>query len=147
MRKCGNAEKGKSKSRSFTLLEIVFTIVIIGILLAIFLPVMSSIKLAAQKVKDQSNLKTIAGAWKTYHVERGFGTPWVDGNAMQIIMYYAGSVDTIRKSSLDRVVITEPCVYISSADRYASPIIGEAISYHISLINNPDTPYCSPSGV
>jgi prepilin-type N-terminal cleavage/methylation domain-containing protein len=37
-----------SKRRAFTLVEIVFTIAIIGILLAIFLPVMSSIKLAAQ---------------------------------------------------------------------------------------------------
>jgi uncharacterized membrane protein len=59
----------KSKNKSFTLLEIVFTIVIIGILRAIFLPAMSSIKLAVQKVKDQSNLKTIAAAWKEYTID------------------------------------------------------------------------------
>jgi competence protein ComGC len=66
-----SADVKPKKKKSFTLLEIVFTIVIIGILLAIFLPVMSAVKLAAQKVKDQSNLKTIAEAWKEYTINRG----------------------------------------------------------------------------
>jgi cell division protein FtsL len=58
----------KSKKKSFTLLEIVFTITIISILLAICLPVMSSIKLSARKLKDVSNLQTIAAAWKEYTI-------------------------------------------------------------------------------
>jgi prepilin-type N-terminal cleavage/methylation domain-containing protein len=52
----------KSKNQAFTLLETVFAITIIGVLLAIFLPAMSAIKLSAQKLKDQSNLQTIAKA-------------------------------------------------------------------------------------
>jgi hypothetical protein len=48
---------------------------------------MSAIKLKAQKVKDQSNSQKIAEGWKIYYIEKGFRTPWVDGNAMQIVMY------------------------------------------------------------
>ncbi|MDR1906926.1 MAG: prepilin-type N-terminal cleavage/methylation domain-containing protein, partial [Puniceicoccales bacterium] len=38
----------KRKRKSFTLVEIVFTVSIIGILLAILLPAMSAIKLSAK---------------------------------------------------------------------------------------------------
>ncbi|MDR2372409.1 MAG: type II secretion system GspH family protein [Puniceicoccales bacterium] len=56
----GKAANVKLKNKkSFTLLEVVFTITIIGILLAICLPVMSAIKLSAQKLKDQSNPKKL----------------------------------------------------------------------------------------
>jgi hypothetical protein len=41
-------------------------------LLAIFMPVMSSVKLAAQKVKDVSNLQAIAAAWRECVINRGW---------------------------------------------------------------------------
>jgi prepilin-type N-terminal cleavage/methylation domain-containing protein len=62
----------ESKSRAFTLLETVFTITIIGILLAIFLPVMSAIKLSAQKLKDASNLQKVAAAWRECAINRSW---------------------------------------------------------------------------
>jgi prepilin-type processing-associated H-X9-DG protein len=128
MRKCGNAEKGKSKSRSFTLLEIVFTIVIIGILLAIFLPAMSSIKLAAQKIKDQSNLRTIAGAWKEYPIERGILMD-IEGEGADYGIWFAFSLGGSVKSQFNRSksILNDPSVYISPGDKYAS----KAIDTHI----------------
>ncbi|MDR2372115.1 MAG: type II secretion system GspH family protein [Puniceicoccales bacterium] len=46
----------QKKKKSFALVEIVFTIVIIGILLAIFLPAMSTVKLAAKNRRRLENL-------------------------------------------------------------------------------------------
>jgi prepilin-type processing-associated H-X9-DG protein len=142
MRKCGNAEKGKSKSRSFTLLEIVFAIVIIGVLLAIFLPVMSSIKLAAQRVKDQSNLQTIAGAWKTYVIDNNFGMiPFID-NGMEIPCYLSGgSVGTLGWQVKERCILADPYVYISSGDKYAAKVVKEAISGPTEITSGYLDPY------
>jgi prepilin-type N-terminal cleavage/methylation domain-containing protein/prepilin-type processing-associated H-X9-DG protein len=121
MRKCGNAEKGKSKRRSFTLLEIVFTIVIIGILLAIFLPVISSIKLAAQKVKDQSNLKTIAEAWKEAVINRG----WTIGNGNGGDFFISGLMEQLAgygKNNVSDMILNDPYIWVSPSDKYASKI-------------------------
>jgi hypothetical protein len=68
-------------------LEIVFTITIIGILLAICLPVMSSIKLSVQKVKDVFNLQKIAAAWRECTINRGwviFGASWGNIKAIDV---------------------------------------------------------------
>jgi type II secretory pathway pseudopilin PulG len=118
----------KSKNKSFTLLEIVFTIVIIGILLAIFLPVMSSIKLAAQKVKDQSNLKTIAAAWKTYTVDNNWGTI-IPYNGFELLHYLSGgSLQKKGWQGQERCILNDSYVYVSPGDRYASKVVKEAIS-------------------
>jgi type II secretory pathway pseudopilin PulG len=126
MQQCNNATMQqcvKSKSKSFTLIEIVFTISIIGILLAILLPAMSAIKLNAQKVKDQSNLRKIAEAWKTFYVEKGIGHIGSgDCTALDMVASYAG---TWWKDG--PVLINDPHVYVSSADRYASPVLGESV--------------------
>jgi prepilin-type processing-associated H-X9-DG protein len=124
----------KSKNKSFTLLEIVFTIVIIGVLLAIFLPVMSSVKLAAQKVKDQSNLKTIAAAWKTYVIDNNFGMISFHGNAMEFPCYLSGGSVTAEEwwQGKERCILTDPYVYISPGDKYAAKVLKGAI--------------CSPGG-
>jgi hypothetical protein len=122
MQKCKNAVKGKSES--FTLVEIVFTIAIIGILLAIFLPAMSAIKLAAQKIKDQSNLRKIAEGWKTYIVDRNFGTFF--GAHFEFVHRLSGGGPGWQGQ--EKCIINDPYVYISSSDKYASKVIGEAIS-------------------
>jgi type II secretory pathway pseudopilin PulG len=116
------------------LLEIVFTIVIIGILLAIFLPVMSSIKLAAQKVKDQSNLRAIAAAWREYTIERGNTMSllqasewnWADyGNWFALSL--AGCTQNPNRFYPSKCVLNDPNVYVSSGDKYASKVIKESI--------------------
>jgi prepilin-type processing-associated H-X9-DG protein len=111
----------KSKNKSFTLLEIVFTIVIIGILLAIFLPAMSSIKLAAQKVKDQSNLKTIAKGWYECTINQGItvsqrsGTTYGGG-----FTYSLAGLRPDGKVDPSKSILNDPDIYISPGDKYAS---------------------------
>ncbi|MDR1591049.1 MAG: hypothetical protein LBR92_03595, partial [Puniceicoccales bacterium] len=97
-------------------------IAIIGILLAILLPAMSAIKLSAQKVKDQSNLQKIAEAWKTFHVEKGLEMRWEENMVLDMVVGYAGGYDKDLP-----VLIADPYIYVSSADRYASPIVGESV--------------------
>jgi Tfp pilus assembly protein FimT len=120
----------KSKNKSFTLVEIVFTIVIIGILLAIFLPVMSSIKLSAQKVKDVSNLKAIAAAWRECVINRG----WIiDGHAnnetTRHVSRFIQQLAGLYQSNISNIVLNNFTVYISPNDKYASKVQRESLSF------------------
>ncbi|MDR0740443.1 MAG: type II secretion system GspH family protein [Puniceicoccales bacterium] len=118
----------KSKNKSFTLVEIVFTIVIIGILLAIFLPVMSSIKLSAQKLKDASNLKAIAAAWREAVINRGRIIDGKDDNRYWVTVF-AEQLAGRGKGNLSDIILNNSHVYISPGDKYASQIYNEAIAY------------------
>ncbi|MDR1303460.1 MAG: type II secretion system GspH family protein [Puniceicoccales bacterium] len=113
--------------KSFTLVEIVFTISIIGILLAVLLPAMSAIKLGAKKVRDMSNLKRIAEAWKECVVNRGwtFGTGNIgqDFWATGLLQCLAG----VDRTSPTDIVLNDPHVYVSPGDKYASKIVKEMI--------------------
>jgi type II secretory pathway pseudopilin PulG len=124
-----NVRSVKSKKRSFTLLEIVFTIVIIGILLAIFLPAMSSIKLAAQKVKDASNLQTIAAAWREAVINRGWILDGIGENGGIKASAFVHKLAGRYKSSLSDIILNDPYAYISPNDQYASKILKTAICY------------------
>ncbi|MDR1906911.1 MAG: hypothetical protein LBQ03_01685, partial [Puniceicoccales bacterium] len=109
---------------------IVFTVSIIGILLAILLPAMSAIKLSAKKVKDVSNLKKIAEAWKECVVNRGRTidsfSSW-DGKhyISAFIERLAGSGET----STSGMVLNDPYIYISPGDKYAGKIEKDIICY------------------
>jgi type II secretory pathway pseudopilin PulG len=137
----------QKRKESFTLVEIVFTIAIIGILLAIFLPAMSTIKLAAQKVKDQSHLKTIAGAWKTYTVDNNFGTIAVIPRSevpggYEMIHYLSGGSLGQGWQGQEKCILNDPHVYVSPGDKYASKIVKEAISSAQGSSSNASlTPY------
>ncbi|MDR2371705.1 MAG: type II secretion system GspH family protein [Puniceicoccales bacterium] len=116
----------KIKNKSFTLLEIVFTITIIGILLAICLPVMSAIKLSAQKLKDQSNLQTIAKAWYECAVNRG----WTFGQGDGGDFWLAESLEQLAgsgKNNASDMILNNPYVWISTGDKYARKIATESI--------------------
>jgi prepilin-type processing-associated H-X9-DG protein len=130
-------ESDKNKSRkSFTLVEIVFTISIIGILLAILLPAMSAIKLSAQKVKDVSNLKKIAEAWKEYTIDRGNIMNLQDASpggeysdyGMWFALYLAGAIQNPYQFYPSKSVLNDPSVYISPGDKYASNAISTYIA-------------------
>jgi prepilin-type processing-associated H-X9-DG protein len=108
--------------------EIVFTVSIIGILLAILLPAMSAIKVSAQKVKDVSNLKKIAEGWREYTINRGYfmglnaanGVNYADyGNWFAYVLAGGPSIPI----NTSKCVINDPGIYISSGDKYASKII------------------------
>jgi hypothetical protein len=115
-----------AKSKSFTLVEIVFTISIIGILLAILLPAMSAIKLSAQKVKDVSNLKKIAEAWREAAINRswafgeGNGGDFFISEFMQLLAGYD-------KNSVSDILLNDPYVWVSPGDKYASKILRDTI--------------------
>jgi prepilin-type processing-associated H-X9-DG protein len=128
MQKCRNAEKGKSKSKSFTLVEIVFTISIIGILLAILLPAMSAIKLSAKKVKDISNLKRIAEAWRECAINRG----WVidgreDGSGTPKVSVFIEQLAGRGRTNISDMVFNDPYAYISQGDKYISKVVNSSL--------------------
>ncbi|MDR0741020.1 MAG: type II secretion system GspH family protein [Puniceicoccales bacterium] len=124
-----NVRNVKIKNQSFTLLEIVFTITIIGILRAICLPVMSAIKLSAQKLKDVSNLKAIAAAWRECAIERGWDIDSFDRKGtrgyQQII--FIEQLAGLGKTSPSDMVLNDPYIYISPGDKYASKVLKETI--------------------
>jgi prepilin-type processing-associated H-X9-DG protein len=106
--------------------EIVFTVSIIGILLAILLPAMSAIKVSAQKVKDVSNLKKIAEAWKECAINRG----WAIGDGLRSDFWITGHIEMLAGaggSSASDIVLNDPYVWISPGDKYASKILKDTI--------------------
>jgi prepilin-type N-terminal cleavage/methylation domain-containing protein/prepilin-type processing-associated H-X9-DG protein len=116
------ARNKAQKRRAFTLIEIIFVIAIVAILLAILLPGMSSMKQSAQKVRDVSNLKKIAEAWKELAINRGKDMETVQ-DPLKFIRFLAGHEGT---SSAD-IILNDPSVYISPGDKYASKVLKETI--------------------
>ncbi|MDR1366915.1 MAG: type II secretion system GspH family protein, partial [Puniceicoccales bacterium] len=119
------------KKKSFTLVEIVFTISIIGILMAILLPAMSAAKLAAKKVKDVSNLKKIAEAWRECVINRGWVIDGVgfgmSNSANTFTSKLAGYKDPTSEGKVSDIVLNDASVYISPWDKYASKVEQESI--------------------
>jgi prepilin-type processing-associated H-X9-DG protein len=119
--KCGNA--GECKRQSFTLIEIIFTIAIVGILLAILLPGMSAIKLNAQKLKDQSNLKTIAAAWRECAINRGWKLDGIHPGGVRFATYFIEQLGGAGNGkSIEDMVLNDAYICISPGDKYASKI-------------------------
>jgi prepilin-type N-terminal cleavage/methylation domain-containing protein/prepilin-type processing-associated H-X9-DG protein len=127
--------QNKSKSKAFTLIEVVFAITIIAILLSILLPAMSSIKLSAQKVKDVSNLQKIAEAWREYTINRGntMNLKQVSEQAgwsefgMWFAFSLAGCVQDPNQFYPSKCVLNDPYVYVSQGDKYASKVLKEYV--------------------
>jgi prepilin-type processing-associated H-X9-DG protein len=119
-------DKTSNKKKSFTLVEIVFTISIIGILLAVLLPAMGAIKLGAKKVKDMSNLKKIAEAWKECAINRGRTFGQGDGGDFWIMESINKLAGEGGNSPAD-MVLNDPYVWISPGDKYASKIVKNVI--------------------
>jgi prepilin-type processing-associated H-X9-DG protein len=94
---------------------------------------MSTIRQGAQKLRDASNLKKIAEAWKTYTVDNNFGTIPVSprggepGGAELMRFLSGGSVEDGWKGQ-DHCILNDPYVYLSPGDKYASKMVKEALS-------------------
>ncbi|MDR2812225.1 MAG: hypothetical protein LBB05_00305, partial [Puniceicoccales bacterium] len=93
---------------------------------------MSAIKLSAQKVKDVSNLKKIAEAWREAVINRS----WVidgkepEGGDIGIprISVFAEQLAGRSKTSVSDMVLNDANVYVSSGDKYASKLRYETIT-------------------
>jgi hypothetical protein len=100
---------------------------ILEVLLIIFLPIINFVKFADQKVKDISNLKTIAAAWKECTIDRGWmisGESWENIKAVEFARELAGH----GKANISDIVLNDPYVWVSSGDEYASKIQNEVIT-------------------
>jgi prepilin-type processing-associated H-X9-DG protein len=106
------------------LLETVFTITIIGILLAIFLPVVSAIKLSAQKVRDVANLQKIVETWRVYTEKFGI-IPVCSGGF--VLPHSLSGGTKVTGWAEERCLLNDPYVYVSSGDKYASKIVKDFI--------------------
>ena len=71
-----NTLKDRPKSRAFTLVELLVTIAIIGILAALLLPTLSSARKKAVKVSCLNNLKQLGIAMMSYEQENGDKLPY-----------------------------------------------------------------------
>jgi hypothetical protein len=86
---------------------------------------MSAIKLSAKKVKDMSNLKKIAEAWKECAINRGwtidgkFDNPHISVFAEQLSGRDNGK-------NISDMVLNDSWVYVSPGDKYASKIVQES---------------------
>ncbi|MDR1366687.1 MAG: prepilin-type N-terminal cleavage/methylation domain-containing protein [Puniceicoccales bacterium] len=113
---------------AFTLIEIVFTLSIIGILLAILLPTISTIKFNAQKVRDIVNLKKIAEAWKSYIVDNNFEEFSFHNNGMEFPCYLSGgSTNETGWKGWEKCILNDPYAYVSNGDKYATKVLRPAI--------------------
>lgn len=67
--------KGKVPSRAFTLIELIVVIVVIAILVAIFLPVLQTVRRKANLTKALSNLKQVGAGFMLYANENNYTLP------------------------------------------------------------------------
>jgi hypothetical protein len=90
------------------------------------MPAMSAIKLSAQKIQDVSHLKKIAEAWRECTINRGWVTSGITDcpRVSSLVAQLAGD----GKIDPSDAILNDPCVYVSSGDKYASKIRAESIA-------------------
>lgn len=68
-------------NRAFTLVEVLVTIVILGVLAAIFFPVLGSARATSNQATSLSNLKQLGVGFQLYATENGGKLPYQQGSA------------------------------------------------------------------
>ena len=80
MKMRGQMQKGRNQ-KGFTLVELMVVVVIIGVLVAIAVPVYNNVTLKAEKSAIEANLRTIDGAIMTYYATADNPTALTKDNA------------------------------------------------------------------
>ncbi len=102
----------QEKASGFTLIELLTVIAIIGVLAAILIPVVSSVRAAAKKTQCSSNLRSVAGAWLMHFIDNRnyFDNERVDTNGVTTIdynPYYINNGYSLYLGAPDKSVHTE----------------------------------------
>lgn len=91
--------------KAYTLLEILITIAIISILIAIVFPIYNTIRISSYKIKSISNIKQLGMAWKMYSEDN-------DDNLMRFWYYseywFGNNKGSILNSYIDLKNIKDP---------------------------------------
>lgn len=128
--------KNRCNIHSFTLVEVIFVVSIVGILMSIFLPSFSNTKENAHRIKDVANMKKYAEAWTEYTVNRQYGA--LGGQIGGVNITYATGAAELLAGGVgigvhtgfhaERSILNNPNTYISSGDSLASSVKRDVIS-------------------
>jgi prepilin-type N-terminal cleavage/methylation domain-containing protein len=73
------------KDEGFTLVELMVVVLIIGILVAIAVPIFNAAKAGAQTKTCYANMRTVAGAYQTWSADNPAGLPVANQNWAGVI--------------------------------------------------------------
>ncbi len=140
-----------SRTRAFTLIELMVVIAIIGILAAILLPTLSMALKHAKRIKCVSNMRQIGAAFHGFSVDNSQRLPWqltAGGRKTQYGNHYSWEPNVVFCSTSMRSELSNPALLVSPCDpdRKSSnekaiamwgkvsprnPIPREAVSYNL----------------
>ncbi len=104
----------KKNNKGFTLVELMVVVVIIGVLVAIAIPIYNNVTDTARDKADEANVRTIKGAVQMYASTQGGQLPSVTNqvvnessilkNYLDLPLYYPGTTNYYKFSVTDGVI-------------------------------------------